>query len=109
MGPARWRVEFVRGLEATDGSGPVDGEFLQKRNTIRIRWGLSPGSKAGALLHEVIHAALYTSGLSQTLSHVSEERIAAALEPMLLDALRRNRWFVLALLARGGRKDKLPR
>lgn len=97
MGPFSWRVVFL--FEPRDSGGErVIGTCDATKHVIEIRRALPPIQKAGALLHEALHAAFETSGLKQSVSRLTEERIVAALEPQLLDAFRRNRWFARIII-----------
>lgn len=61
-----------------------------------------PDQLAATLLHEVLHAVWSTVGLSHAnLAEVEdrEETVVAALEPLLLDVLRRNPKLVRYLTA----------
>lgn len=63
---------------------------------------LGPDQTAGTLLHEVLHAAWSTAGLDADdlkNSEEVEEAVVRALEPIMLDTLRRNPALVEYLTA----------
>lgn len=97
MGPTRWTVKSFHSIKG-EGDELLDGLCDRSRHVLSIQWGLPPIRKAGVTLHEVLHAAFDVSGLHQSFSGATEERIVAAMEAPLLEALRRNKWLVDTLL-----------
>lgn len=68
------------------------GETKNEITTILIREAQSACSKRDTLLHEVLHAVLFSSGLltALPLSHDDEERLVVTISPWLHQLLRDN-------------------
>lgn len=76
------------------------GSYDSKGQRLIIDPDLGPDQTAGTLLHEVLHAAFSTAGLDGDdlkNSEDVEEAVVRALEPILLDCIRRNPGLVAYL------------
>lgn len=67
---------------------PNLGTCILSEQAIYLRAGLGDDQLRDTFLHEVIHGCLRVMGVE--LDDENEERVAAALGPVLLDVLRRN-------------------
>jgi hypothetical protein len=90
-----WTVEA---LPQWSDSGTV-GDCDARRRRIRIVNDLAPEVAADTLIHELIHAMLYACGGCHGVDADTEERIAYALAPMMVDLFASNP-SLLALLRR---------
>jgi hypothetical protein len=68
----------------------ADGLLYYRDNSIHIAKEQCQSQQASALLHEVLHAVFYISGLSSEFRSQTEEKIVRALEPFLFQLLRDN-------------------
>jgi hypothetical protein len=97
IGAAEYRVKRVAEVEADDKLGMT--RF--RRSLIHISKKQSPSSERDTLLHEVLHAVCYESGLSLVLGigDEDEERIIRILAPWLLTVIRDNPHLIEQLTA----------
>ena len=65
------------------------GEFHRETQKIYLKPDLSPGLKRSTLIHEILHAIFYTSGVQ--LTHAEEERCVAGLESVVFRWLQDNK------------------
>lgn len=75
------------------------GETHSNDGLIDIKRKQSPANKRDTLLHEVLHAIVFHSGLGHGLSHDDEERLVVTISPWILAVLRDNPALVDYLLA----------
>jgi hypothetical protein len=69
-------VHFVEEVDKDHSMGECDGP----ERAIKIKHAQTPEMLESTLLHEVCHAILYTSGISELLEENQEEAIVVALE-----------------------------
>lgn len=92
IGPYSYDVTVDKGLDLL-------GETQNHDSTIVVRRpGQSPDCERDTMLHEVLHATLFVSGLSHPLEHDKEEELVRTLTPWLLAVLRDNPALMAYLL-----------
>jgi hypothetical protein len=76
------------------------GRTLHADAQINVRSTQAPPAMRDTVLHEVLHAILWVSGLAfnEQMSEETEERIIRNLTPWLLDLLRKNPKLITYLL-----------
>jgi len=76
----------------------VFGEYDSVKNTIDLNKTQAPRSMANSLLHEVVHAVIYETGLNSDgncLSNDKDEELAVnAITNSLSQIIRDNKWFL---------------
>ena len=91
------RLNLVDCIPADNGDH-VFGEYDPVKNTIVLDKKQSPRALANCLLHEVIHAVIYQSGLNSEgncLSNEKDEELAvSAISNQLSQVIRDNKWFL---------------
>lgn len=94
QGAVEWRTYFADGDDpelkpSKEGDEPCEGSTCAGENTIVLLRGMPPDERASALVHELVHAAFRSSGISHSLriSMPREEQIAHAIAPYLAQAL----------------------
>lgn len=95
IGPFKWEVVVNQVLldmcnvsSADEVRG--DGRCDYQNTRLLISSKLTPDLTADTVLHEILHAISYSTGLVDLLGGESDERMARMLAPALLDVLRRN-------------------
>lgn len=83
-----YRVELVPELQV-DGD-PCHGVTIGLNHRMRVEAGLDTSRQWSTLLHEYIHAVLYTNGVSSVIPYKIEEVIAQSLEYGILELLRQH-------------------
>lgn len=82
----------------SDNGDHVFGEYDSVKNTIVLDKQQNPRALANCLLHEVIHAVIYQSGLNSEgncLSNEKDEELAVnAITNQLSQVIRDNKWFL---------------
>ena len=96
VGPLDFEVVVVNGDELEDHFGDMHPDSLR----IRLMEGIAPGLERETLMHELMHAAYYASGLREYETE-HEEREVTALALALLAMLRNNPELVAYLTADG--------
>lgn len=96
IGPHAYAITLDDEL-AGDDFGRTD----VKRLRIHVGTGQAPSQERDTVLHEVLHAALSTSGASNDLEYDDEERLVSTLTATLLGVLRINPGLVAYLTADG--------
>ena len=81
IGGQRWTIERVDELD-----GKAEGECRRLSNQIRVQ-KTNHDHERDTLLHELIHAALAVTGVTNDLDDKEEERIVRAITPVLNDIL----------------------
>jgi hypothetical protein len=71
-----FEVQFVKDVDAEHSYGETEGP----ERRIKVKKSLPPDMLEATLLHEIIHAILYTSGVGEMLNENLEEAIVVALE-----------------------------
>lgn len=69
-------------------AGNLFGETLPDTKRIKIKSDLTPAALEATLFHEMMHAALFMSGLSQIVTEDMEEAIIRAIEHGLAPHIR---------------------
>ena len=91
------RLNLVDNIPADNGDH-VFGEYDSIKNTIVLNKQQNPRALANCLLHEVIHAVIYQSGLNSEgncLSNEKDEELAVnAITNQLSQVIRDNKWFL---------------
>ena len=91
------RLNLVDRIPADNGDH-VFGEYDSVENTIVLNKQQTPRGLANCLLHEVIHAVIYQSGLNSEgncLSNEKDEELAvSAISNQLSQVIRDNKWFL---------------
>ena len=99
IGASSWTVRVTEQIDASadDKLGITNG----RRSEIQITSVQSPSSMRDTLLHELLHALCYESGLSPAMgiAEDDEERMIRILTPSLLLLLRRNPQLLAYLTA----------
>lgn len=75
------------------------GETFSNDGRIEVKRRQSAANKRDTLLHEVLHAIVFHSGLGHKLSHDDEEHFVVTISPWILAVLRDNPALVSYLLA----------
>ena len=85
IGAADYRIVEKRHFDLLGETENVDCR-------IKLRAKQAPSCKRDTLLHEVLHAIIFCSGMVKTedLSHEAEERLVRQLSPWILALLRDN-------------------
>ncbi len=78
------------------------GETRSEHAEILIRRKQAPSVKRETLMHELLHAIIYASGMVHhfKLDHDTEEELVSALSPWILQLLRDNPYLVEYLTER---------
>lgn len=87
VGGITFKIKQVKQVDSEDSQA----EFCGADRIIRIKRGLSDELRESVLWHELIHAALYTAGVSQLLASKLEESIVLAIEHNLGPLYERRR------------------
>jgi hypothetical protein len=91
------KLDLVDNIPSDNGDH-VFGEFDSIKNSIVLDKKQTPRSLANCLLHEVIHAVIYQSGLNSNgncLSNEKDEELAVnAISNQLSQVIRDNKWFL---------------
>jgi hypothetical protein len=91
------KLDLVDSISSDNGDH-VFGEFDSIKNSIVLDKKQTPRSLANCLLHEVIHAVIYQSGLNSDgncLSNEKDEELAVnAISNQLSQVIRDNKWFL---------------
>lgn len=74
-----FKIETVENMKDTDGSELL-GLMTGHQRSIKLSSNLTDANRDEVLLHEIIHAVLYISGVSNLLKDNIEESIVVALE-----------------------------
>ena len=80
-----FEVKYPKKVDKEDSYGETNGP----ERVIKIRSTLSTSVTEDTLLHETIHAILYTAGISELLDEDKEEAIVVALENGLIQLYER--------------------
>lgn len=107
VGNYRFTVHSVSGVEMEKRA--ASGQFSGHAQTIDVRTDLGDANTRDILLHEILHGILFAYGLGKTLDLEGdghEERLVAALTPVLLQALRENPAVVRFLLGTSDLRGK---
>jgi len=73
----------------------AQGCYKAEQAEIRIKQGMEPREKLNTLLHEIIHACVYTYGLKDEFKdHDHEEKVVNALGNGLTDVFVRNKELI---------------
>ena len=97
VGPMRYTLAVNQAAINTEGHEAF-GRTHHKAQTIQLAEGQGADQEADTVLHETLHACFAISGIGASVSTAEEERIVAAISPLLLDTLRRNPELVAYLL-----------
>lgn len=101
IGPYKYNIFYDaehilrQGLEVNDG---LFGYTEHHSQGIWIDPAQAPDMAAETLLHELLHACFFASGLTVQLADDKEEEVIRCLSPILLDTLRRNPELIEALI-----------
>jgi hypothetical protein len=91
------KLDLVDNIPSDNGDH-VFGEFDSIKNSIVLDKKQTPRSLANCLLHEVIHAVIYQSGLNSDgncLSNEKDEELAVnEISNQLSQVIRDNKWFL---------------
>ena len=82
-----------------DSAACLYGCVRYATQTIHVNPAQGPDLKKDTLLHEVVHAILWQTGLQARFDGDSEEEFVRCFSPALLDTLQRNPKFVAYLTA----------
>lgn len=97
IGPFVYAVRLMPEIKAVEQG--VLGLCDRHDNVIQIKQGLNPQTTAEVLLHEVMHAVFFASGLDHLEGvNKEEEAIVCQLTIGLLTAIRQNPSFIPTLL-----------
>lgn len=80
------------------------GEISYRAGEIRINDGRAPQERAETILHEILHALLYDSGMN--LDREEEEKVVSVLAPRLTALFHDNPNEIRALVETLGRGDE---
>lgn len=109
VGPYSFTIDFD---PITHNSVEIaEGEKLYGRvdfpsQTINVNPGQEKDSLADTILHEILHAVIYISGLQKRFEGNSEEELITPMATTLLDTLRRNPKLVDFLVGREAPKRR---
>lgn len=78
-----WRVERPAKFDEPTPAHVTCGETVFDRRTIRVRADLDAPTAAATLGHELVHAILWDSGVTNLLSPEVEEAVASAVGGVL--------------------------
>ncbi len=84
-------IDYTAEFKSDDGDQPM-GEMIASQRVIKVCSGKNSTKELieSTLFHEIIHAALYLSGHSESLKAKKEEAIVLALENALAPLFKRN-------------------
>lgn len=85
-----WRVERPRTFDEPTPAHVTCGETIFDRRTIRVRADLDGPTARATLGHELVHAALWDSGVTNLLSAEVEEAVASAVGGVIAALLARS-------------------